>query len=579
MKSDGKLIGTICVALLTTVVLASVAGCGLGKTKGQQGNTGILPVAVEEPEGGVALTFHGDGTFAFSNDNRFFTDTVKVLMAAPAGSRVFYTLDGSEPDKTDLEYKGGFTFDPVAGEFPDAYVLRAKALFSDGTWSKTAAGTYFVAEKVKERYSTLVFSISGEPEELTEMPDGIFAGNNFEERGKDSERKVYIEMINPDGTGEISQFGGIRIFGGYSRENSIKSMKLFSRASYDADHKNFKLSNFGTPKLDGSDRIITKYDKLVLRNAGNDFQYCFLRDELSQTLCKNAGFEVYEAVLPAVAYLNGKYYGLFWLHENYCDKYFKEKFGNDAKGEFVILEGSEQEKDHDNDELTEKYVKEYNSKYKEFAERDMTDDGNFEALWQFLDVENYLNYFAWNIVLNNGDWPNNNYKCYRYVPVEDDTKSESVFDGRWRFLPHDMDFSYGIYGMDKALPDFDTLGIVTDPSNERYAPLFAQLMKRKDCRDYFYDKSIEYITGVLSEMGIKMTYWELDDSRKAELYMFYKYISQLMQKGDTSLWCTEDFYPVAESFILAFAEHRQEHLIRQMDSYFGTFGDKPRGGN
>lgn len=611
MKSSNRLFRTISFVLVVVMVLVSFAGCssepisGPGEaqnndsettptptqkedtqsqtsspdtvTDGQQGYTDILPVIeVEEPEGGVAITFNQDGTFLFSNSNSYFSNTVEVVMAAPQGSKIYYTLDGSEPDETDTECKDVLKFEPIEGEFPDAYVLRAKALFTDGTWSKTAAKTYFVAENVKERYSTLVFSISGEPEELTQKPEGIFTGKNYEKRGIDSERKVYIEMINPDGTGEIGQFGGVRIYGGYSRQNSIKSMKLFSRSSYDEDHKNFKLSDFGTPKLDGSDKIITKYDKLVLRDAGNDYQFCFLRDELSQTLCKNAGFEVYEAVLPAVAYLNGKYYGLFWLHESYCDKYFKEKFGDDAEGEFVILEGGDQKKNSDEDEFTDKYVDAYNKKYNEFIAMDLTNDTNYNKLNEFMEVENYLDFFAWNIALNNWDWPNNNYKCYRYVPTDNDPKSTGVFDGRWRFLPHDMDYSYGLYGQDATQPYYDTLKVVTNPRDTRYAPLFTKLMERKDCRDYFYNKSVEFIQGALCEQSIMDSYKMLDESRRTELLMFYDHMDQLRKKGDFSLWCSENSYYESETDITSFAAKRQEYVIKYMDRYFETFGDEPR---
>ena len=161
---------------------------------------------------------------------------------------------------------------------------------------------------------------------------------------------VYIEAFEPDGTPVFAQYGGVRVYGGYSRNSTVKSLKIFSRKSYDEEHKNFKIDAFQTPKLydveDGKSSVITKYDKLVLRNGGNDFQFAFIRDELSQSLCKRAGFETYEAVVPAVVYLDGSYYAFDWLHENYCDKYFKERFG-EGEGEFIILEGTDQEKDDD----------------------------------------------------------------------------------------------------------------------------------------------------------------------------------------------------------------------------------------
>ncbi|MCR5829449.1 MAG: CotH kinase family protein, partial [Lachnospiraceae bacterium] len=295
------------------------------------------PEPLPQVKGDVVVGFYDDGTFTFSDTNAFYNDDLTVSIEAPAGAKIYYTLDCTEPSENALAYSEPLKFEPVEGTLPDAYVLRAKALLPSGEWTKTAVKTYFVAENAKERYTTLIFSITGDPADLTQKPDGIFYGRNYKNRGRESEREVYIEALGPDGYPELGQFGGVRIYGGYSRQYSIKSMKLFARKSYDPDHGTFKINDFGTKALDGSEKTINKYDKLVLRDAGNDFQFCFLRDELSQTLCKKAGFDIYEAVIPATAYLNGKYYGLFWLHENYCDEYFKQKFGKDAPGEFVVL--------------------------------------------------------------------------------------------------------------------------------------------------------------------------------------------------------------------------------------------------
>ncbi|MCR5830395.1 MAG: CotH kinase family protein [Lachnospiraceae bacterium] len=516
-------------------------------------------------KGDVVVSFYDDGTYAFSNTNAFYNDTLTVSFEAPAGAKVYYTLDCTEPTESSSLYSEVLKLEPVEGNLPDAYVLRAKALLPSGEWTGTVAKTFFVAENVKERYTTLVFSITGEPSDLTEKPDGIFYGRNYKERGRESEREVYIEALGPDGYPEIGQFGGVRIYGGYSRQYSIKSMKLFARKSYDPDHGTFKINDFGTKALDGSEKTINKYDKLVLRDAGNDFQFCFLRDELSQTLCKKAGFDIYEAVVPAAAYLNGKYYGLFWLHENYCDEYFKQKFGKDAPGEFVVLEGSDQNKKDDDDEFTQKYVNEYNEAYNKFINMDLTNDANYKALNEFMDVNGFLDFFAWNISLNNWDWPNNNYKVMRYVPAEGDTYSEGVFDGRYRFLPHDMDYSYGLYGQDTTQPYYDTLRVVMNSRDNRYSPLFTKLMEREDCKEYFKNKTIEFFEGALSKDSIIESYNMLHESRSTELDYYYDHIDQLRKKGDFSLWCNPGSYYDSEAQLIAFAENRKEYALKYIE--------------
>ena len=43
------------------------------------------------------------------------------------------------------------------------------------------------------------------------------------------------------------------------------------------------------------------------------------------------------------------------------------------------------------------------------------------------------------IYINNQDWPNNNQKLYAYFPKDGAYEEGTVRDGRWRWLPHDMD--------------------------------------------------------------------------------------------------------------------------------------------
>lgn len=526
-----------------------------GSIAGTQGSTG---------KRNLNIRFNSDGTVKYLDDSTFYTDDVTLTLMASGEAQIYYTMDGSTPGKDSIPYTEPLLFKAKSGSFPDAYVIRAKAFFADGTESGIAARTYIVADEAAERFSTLVFSVSGNPAELTESPDGIFTGENYVQRGRESERAVYVEAWDADGREVFSQFAGVRIYGGASREASVKSMKLFARRSYDPDYGTFKLDSFGTKKLDGSDKVIKKYDKLVLRNSGNDAQFAFIRDELSQTLAKQAGFDCYEAVLPAAVYLNGSYYGFFWLHENYCDRYFKEKFG-DAEGEFVVIEGSERGKNDDDDELTQACVDEYNEFYSYITGLDITNDKNFSRLNEFMDVYDYLNFFAWNIAINNWDWPNNNYKCYKYVGVLGDAQNEGVYDGRWRFLPHDMDFTYGLYDSDTTQANYNSLAMVLDSNHERYAPLFAGLMEREDCRQYFKEKTYEFIDSVLSPDNIVDTYTELHESRIRELEYFYDYMERLRRKGDWSIWARPEHYEDYEEQIRDFAEERAEYVAEYLE--------------
>jgi len=512
------------------------------------------------------LRFYSDGTYEFKDDNMFSNYDIRLKIKSPEGSKVYYTLDGREPDENSILYGDSILFETRGGDFPDAYSFRAVMVDKNGNISDVATRTYLVGRGLDKRFSTHVIFITGDPDDLTEEPNGILYGDNAFERGRSSERMVYIECFEADGTPVFEQYGGVRVYGGYSRNATIKSLKIFARKMYDEDHKNFKFDAFETPKLyeveEGKSKVITKYDKLVLRNSGNDNQFSYIRDELSQRLCKKAGFETYEAILPVVVYLNGSYYSLLWLHESYCDKYFMERFG-EAPGEFIVAEGADQKKDDDED--IQNYINEYNSMYETFINSDLTNDSVYNRLNEFIDVENYLDFFAWNIALNNWDWPNNNFKCFKYVPAEGESVGEGVYDGRWRYLPHDMDYTYGLYDQIKTKENYNTLRVVMDENNVRYSPLFTALMERSDCRNYFRAKTIEFVNGALSEASIKEEYEKLNAERAEELKYYYDFLQIMKRKGYWDIWSEASHYSGYEQQIYTFAEKRAAYVLRYMD--------------
>ena len=133
------------------------------------------------------------------------------------------------PTAESAVYEEAVVLEASAGDSPNIYHLRAAAAYPDGTMSAMTARTFFVGEKVEERYTTLVFSITGDPAQLTEGPDGIFYDDNVYNKGRENERPVYIEVIQPDGTLVFEQAGGIRVYGGKSRGYSIPSMKIYAR--------------------------------------------------------------------------------------------------------------------------------------------------------------------------------------------------------------------------------------------------------------------------------------------------------------------------------------------------------------
>lgn len=509
-----------------------------------------------------------DKTINYNITSGMYSKDIAIkLVGNEEVSEIYYTLDGSKPDSTSEKYSGEIKLSCGSKDFPLAYCIRAVALLKDGSMSDIMSEEYLIGENIEERFTTPVFMLWGNPAELTEKPDGIFYGQNAKKTGRDSEREVFVSAFTNSGKVLFDQNAGVRVSGKASRDCSIKSLKLFARNEY--GKKRFNIED-SLGEKDSAGTAITKYKKLVLRNFGNDFQFAFIRDEFCQRLAKEAGLVDYEATTPAVAYLNGEYYGFYYLHDNYCDGYFKEKYkkpDEDMKGEFAVIEGGDSFKSGTDDKKPDSYnpyAVEYQQKYDEFANMDLKKDANYELLTEFMDVNNYLDYFAFNIYINNWDWPQNNYKCYRYYADDNTDYGDGVYDGRWRYLPHDMDYTYGIYGQDRSSYNYDNLKLILKKGDERYAPLFAKLMEREDCRTYFLNKINEFMDSVFTDDFSKKILTEMCEERNSELSYLYKHIEQLKRSGDDSLWSSYSDVSRREREIEIFISMRRKYMEKYL---------------
>ncbi len=507
------------------------------------------------------------GEVCFSESGYFFsTNTwVELSISSRTPGYITYTLDGSEPTETDAIYTEPLLLVTSDTYTPNIYSLRAKAWYDDGTTSDSYVHTYFLSPTIESRYTTTVFSINGNPEELTEGPEGILYGENYKQRGRASERKVHIEAISPDGMLLFAQHSGIRVFGGQSREHAVKSLKLYARKEYEKGKGTFATDLFGSTAVDGTP--ITKYDKLVLRGGGDDFQSAFLRDELAQRLAADAGFTAYEAVVPAVAYLNGEYYGFYWLHESYCDKYFQYRNGK-SDGEYVILEGSDTYKSITDDAVEAAAAKEFNAFYNTYAYADLTVEKTYHELCNLIDVNNYLDYMSFNMYCANSDWPQGNYRCFRYYAAEGEAYGSGEKDGRWRFLLHDNDVCFGTYHStpDAGAARNDLNAVLGSSGSYNYSPLLAALLKREDCKTYFIEKMFAYMNGACSYENVCNVLEQMCTERDTELTYYYERLNEL--KDSFEIYARPARTKLHIERIRSFTEQRPVYMTQYLEDFF-----------
>ncbi len=516
-----------------------------------------------------------------------YTENQTLTVAASKGTKIYYTDDYTTPDEqTGILYEQPINI--VADEEVRLYTYRFKAYYPDGRESEVETRTFFVGTNVDSRYTTNVMHLTGEPEELFGDERGIFvfgtrfeefiAANpdaflgaafdaNFELRGRESEREVYVEYFTEDGELVLGQHCGVRIYGETTRKKNQKSFKLYARKEYDVQD-DFKYPLLTKLLSQQDDTIAKKYERLIVRSGGTDNGYAYMRSELMAELASQAGFPDVMHSEPVCVYINGQYRGIYWLSNAYDDQYFENRYG-EHEGSFVVLGGIDVEKEDDPE--VQEYVDEYNAFYHTFAAMDLTDDANVKALNEVLDVENYLQYFAIQNYMGNWDSIHNNLKVYRYVTNGDSYKEQGVYDGRYRHLLFDLDFGFGLQVQDNRFgygPAERTLHLFYENS-----PLFAALMEREDCRDYFISYTCDLRNGAMSYDNVSKMLVQKHGEREAELRYMLE-CTDVQKNSICAEWegdCIEKYETVETNIqkILTYAEERPVAALCDMIETFG----------
>ncbi len=422
----------------------------------------------------------------FSVPGGFYKSAEKLTLAlsenAPDGAYITYTLDGNEPDKSSAKYKEAITV--ADGE---TTVVRALCFNKDGEpIGRIKTNTYICYDKdvVSAPYTVSIVTDS----ENLYGSKGIIS--NSENSGKKWERVCHIEIFDKDGTEAVSQDAGLRIFGGSSRTLAQKSFRLVARKTGYYDELLYNGSGsfdypFFADRVANDGQALAKFDRLILRNGGNDAiintgadgeKTSMIRDAAVNTFAiKYAPAVASQASCFAVVFLNGEYYGILDMKEDIDEDYVSNLYGIEDKENVAVVKSELDisrrcRGDHDEnipcgrycgswfyyevDSGPENALDDFTAMCKKVLNApDDEYDETYEYLSSKLDIENFMQYTALNLYFCNTDWGHNNLKLWCYMG---ENKDSSYKDGKWRFAMRDCDFAMGRYDS-LVLPEIYTL--------------------------------------------------------------------------------------------------------------------------
>ena len=413
-------------------------------------------------------------TIEFSMASGFYNQAqISVELSSPDESAtIYFTTDGTTPTMDDFNY--GYSI-PLTS----TTVIRARAFLNGWLPSETESKTYIFGEDEAEGLP--VVFLSTDPSTFFDEDTGMYVmgpnaswdfpyfGANFWE---DWERSIHFEILETDGSGYAAN-AGVKIFGGWSRAFPQKSLSIFSRSYYGPSTFDYDLF---------PDSGIESYEAFILRNSGNDWESTMLRDGFITSLTNNLNID-HQQYRPAVLYLNGEFWGIQNIREKVNEHFLASHHLINAENiDLLDIQGVNEENIVHGTNIDYVNLLDY------LENQDMGDPIVQNALENWIDVESYMSYQAFQIFIDNRDWPGNNIKFWRDHRV----------GGKWRWILYDTDFGFSIW--ESNAYTYNTLSFALNPNGPGWPnpPWSTFLFRRMMDNDHFKNSFINIYCDLLN---------------------------------------------------------------------------------
>lgn len=407
-----------------------------------------------------------------------FSVAITLPEESPAGTEIRYTTDGSEPTMTSKLYTGEISIEKTT-------VLRAKP-FCKGYLSPQSTAQSYISF---DRDVTLpVVSIVTDKRYLTDNKIGILVDGTYSSGTPnykyDWRRPMNFEVF--DGNYEescINQLGEARLAGNASREHPLKSFAIYA-------NKRFGEKRFSHEFFPDQRPGLTEYKSLMLRNAGNDFDYLYMRDAVIQNHMRKYVDIDFQAYKPAIIYVNGEYKGMLNIRERSNEDNVYTNY--DGLEDLTMVENWWELKEGTWD------------MWQEFVDYYTEEGHSYEEFDQVMDVQEFMNVVILNLFYCNLDFPGNNMVLWR--PIAD--------GGRWRVIVKDTDFGLGLYGRSA---DYKVFEWIFNPNydqdnnwanREEHTRLFRRLMDDEKFYNEFIDRFAIYMGDFMNYERTWCDTWE-----------------------------------------------------------------------
>lgn len=491
---------------------------------------------------------------AFSVTPGIYDNAVTVAITAGEGETIRYTTDCTTPNASSEVYSGELSISKNS-------VIRAAA-FRDGYLSGDVATATYLFRSDGVNHALPVVTLVTDPDNLWNSKTGIYAtGDQFDpdaasyadtlqsatyyqakfatEEQVDTiwEKPAAFSLFDDNGKQVFTQNVGIRIAGSFGRGRAQKGFNVIARKEYGKGSMEYPFFE---------NRPYTEYKAVVLRAGAQDQNRSKIRDELASGLLEGTDINIlYQAYRPTVLYLNGEYWGVYFLKEKRNRFFVAQHENTENNVDLAIGKGFKQRSYGDNSDWV--------SLYEYATTHDLSSAEAYAYVSERMDVDSFRDYMIAEIY--NGNTDTYNFQYYR------------LKGGKWKFIFYD--FCWGFQS-----PGHETLAfrMGKTPSDVCSAKLFAAMLQNKGWRDSFCRRFGELLNTAFAPERvtslIDQLYGYVEPEIKREREKFNKDTFMGVKQPNTNLGTYEGFQSEI-SKLKDFAQRRPEELKRQLQSNLG----------
>jgi len=479
----------------------------------------------------ISLIIHDENAkISFNYDTGFYSEPFYLEMICSRKYEIHYTLNGDTPTFLDDKYTDrilienasikenvycnidnvsyGFDYSIPNSKINKCTVLRAALFTKTGIKINEYQKTYYVGlNDIKGLDEMYVVSICTDNENLFSYDNGIYVlGKKYDEyisrvgqenismytfeanytsNEERSKVKSIVSVLDSDAKDIVNDDCKLEIQGGWSRNSLPKSFTITLNS------ENEELFDWKTTNLN-------------LFAGGNDLPFkCkdYLTTKLLNIYDINIEFHKY---IPCEVFVNGEYWGFYYLNDVFDKEYLSQKYNINQND--LIIEKTEYSTKIGNfvvENVDDKKISSFENIYDSFSEKE--GETLLEDFGKYFDIDNYINYYAINVVLNNTDTIltyKNNVKVWRKINEED-----NIITGGFKFMLYDLNGAYN-----NAQNTTISSSLICDKT-------FENLCNDDEFKKMFIERVQYFCKYVFNDNNVSKTIDEIFEENKEAIYL------------------------------------------------------------